>query len=102
MTVGITNGTLSDTKATILTQTGVTLSVKEIELHNTGASANTVTLWSLNNGGSSLQFFKKELKADETYSVFYSFPKQLNSTGDLLEGSASTAAEVNYTIIGPS
>ncbi len=102
MTIGITNGTLGDTKAALITQAGVTVQVKEIELHNTGASANTVTLWSLNSGGSSLQFFKRELAADENYKVYYSYPKELNSTGDAIEGSASTASEVNYTIIGPS
>lgn len=101
MTVGIGNGTLGDTKAALLTQAGTTKRIKEIELHNTGAAANTVTLWSLNSGGSSLQFFKRSLAADETFTIFYSYSKDLNSTGDSIEGSASTAGEVNYTFIGP-
>jgi len=83
---------------------GETVYVQVIVLHNTNASAETVTLNAVPNGdgeGVANQFFKASIPADDTVILDLGKPGIIMSTqGDAIEGVADTANKVTIAISG--
>lgn len=88
-------GQLAAAKATLHTgKAGAHSYVEQVHLYNSGAGDNTVKLYVTRDGGSSRCVFRGVLKTLERLEdeKVYTF---LNP-GELLEGEATNASEVNY------
>ena len=90
-------GQLPNAKGTLYTVPGATQAAVKVTLVNTGASARTVNLYA-NKDGTSRRFCPKDL----SLGVGDSFTSDLQTldAADLIEGDASAATEVDYTING--
>lgn len=89
-------GQLPSSKGTLYT-CGVTGAAGRINLVNTGASARTINIY-VNKSGTSRRISPKDMTlgvGERWNSVVETF-----ENGDLLEGDASAANEVDYSISG--
>lgn len=96
-------GQLATSKATLYTVgVGVVAHVTQIILVNTDASARTVNIYIKMSGGTSRRIIAKDLSlaAGASYWVPISPSALRLSAGDLIEGDASAATVVDYTISG--
>ena len=91
-------GQLPNAKSTLYTVPGATQAAAKVTLVNTGAAARTVNLYANKDGANSRRFCPKDL----SLGIGDSFTSDLQTleAGDLIEGDASAAAEVDYTING--
>lgn len=95
----LADGQLANSKGTIYTTPASTQAVvKNIILVNTGASANTVNLY-VKPGATSRRIIPKDLSL-ATGAQFVMSDEITLEAADLIEGDASTAAEVDFVING--
>ena len=97
----LADGQLPNSKTTLYTVPASTTAFVQVTLVATGASARTVNIYLKRSGGTSRRIFPKDLsinpgdhassKDERPYSL---------STGDIIEGDASAASEVDYIIEG--
>ena len=94
------DGQLAAAKATIYTcPTATTAIIRCISLVNTGAAARTVNLFLKSSGGTSRRIISKDLSLGVGFLM--EFDKVLTlEAADVIEGDASAATEVDYTISG--
>lgn len=94
------DGQLANTKGTLYTTPASTQAVaKNIILVNTGAGANTVNLYVQRDGSNSRRIIPEDLSLAAGAQFVMSDELTLEAA-DLIEGDASTAAEVDYVING--
>lgn len=91
-------GQLPNAKGTLYTTPGATTAGVKVTLVNTGAGANTVNLYAKKDGANSRRCSPKDLSLESGAS--WTSEVQTLTAADLIEGDASTAAEVDYTING--
>lgn len=98
-TKALANGQLANTKGTLYTTPGATQTiVKTITLVNTGASTRTINIY-LNTSGTSRRIIPKDTSL-LTGEAFYIDLNLTLEAADLIEGDASAATEIDYTISG--
>lgn len=96
----LANGQLAATKTTIYTAPAATEAVVNyITFVNTDTSARTVNLYFKKSGGTSRRIIPKDLSIAAGASSTHSMGQALE-TGDIIEGDASTASVVDYTLSG--
>uniref|UniRef100_A0A6M3L889 Uncharacterized protein n=1 Tax=viral metagenome TaxID=1070528 RepID=A0A6M3L889_9ZZZZ len=99
MIKALADGQLSDSKATLYTTPASTNTIiKSITLVNTDGSARTLNIY-VNRTGTSRRIAPKDLSLAAGAYTAYSDIITLE-TGDKIEGDASVAAVVDYTING--
>lgn len=99
----LAQGQLASSKTTLYTvATGVIAHVTQIILCNTSGSAVTVNIYVKMSGGTSRRIINKDksLAAGESYWLPIAPSALRLSAGDLIEGDASSAAQIDYTISG--
>ena len=96
----LADGQLAGAKATIYTCPSATQAiVRLVEYVNTGAGARTVNLYFKRSGGTSRRIGPKDMSLSSGYAA--EFDKIITmEEGDELEGDASVANEVDFTIKG--
>lgn len=96
----LADGQLPDVKGTLYTTPASTSTiVRNIILVNTGAGVNTVNLYYKKSAGTSRRICPKDLSLATGASAEIEICPNLEAAG-VIEGDASTAAEVDYTISG--
>lgn len=101
----LADGQLANAKATIYTApaaagTKIVIPIGGLVLVNTGAAANTVNIY-VNRTGTSRRVIPKDYTLQAGNDGFLRNDSVIVlETSDLLEGDASTAAEVDYTLSG--
>ena len=94
----LADGQLASTQTTIYTTPASTTTyLKTVTLSNTGAAANTCQLWLLPSGGTARRLAYVTLQANETFTL--DSPLVMD-TADALQGQATSASEVDYTMHG--
>lgn len=96
----VAQGRLPATKTTLYTSTGVESIVLEMILHNTAATSETFSIYHKKSGGTSRKIARGVLEQDETAYVVSDGEKLILGSGDEIEGNATNAAAVDYTIAG--
>lgn len=95
-------GQLPNTKTTLYTVPASTSALLTITLAATGASARTVNIYIKRSGGTSRRVLGMDTNMDPGdvgYIDHEGRPWSL-ATGDIVEGDASAATEIDYTIDG--
>ena len=93
----LADGQLGAAKGTIYTVPGATQAVAKVVLVNTDSSARTVNLY-VQRTGTSRRIIQKDLSLGVGATV--SSPVVTLEAGDLIEGDASAATVVDYSIHG--
>ena len=91
------NGQLAAAKGTLYTVPAATNAAVKVTLVNTDASARTINLYT-NKTGTSRRFSPKDMNL--LVGALWTSGIQTLETGDLIEGDASSATVVDYTING--
>ena len=93
---------LPSSKGTLYTVPASTSALVTIVISHTGAVARTANLFLRRSGGTSRRIVPKDLELDvsDTAYVDHEGRPFAMAAGDLIEGDASAAAEVDYTIDG--
>jgi len=91
------DGQLPNSKGTLYTTPGATQAAGRVTLVNAGASTRTVNLY-VQRTGTSRRVLQKDLSLPAG-SIVTSVLLTLEA-GDLIEGDASAATEIDYTING--
>ena len=96
----LADGQLANTKGTLYTVAGSTETiVKTITYVNTDSSARTVNLYVKRSGSTSRRIIPKDMTLGIGYMAVYDSEITLEA-GDIIEGDASAATVVDYTING--
>ena len=97
----LANGQLPNAKGTLYTVPASTDTiVRSIVLVNTNTTAEAVNLYFCPNAGTSVRLIPKDLSLGIGYSLVFDVPVTMGTAGDLIQGDATTAAKVDYTISG--
>lgn len=95
-------GQLPNSKTTLYTVPAATSALLTITLVATGAASRTMNIYLKRSGGSSRRLLPKDVTMDVGTACYLDHegrPFAL-ATGDIIEGDASTANEIDYTIDG--
>jgi len=93
----LADGQLPAAQGDLYTSTGVITYIVSIVLHNTNTTTENCTLWVLPSGGTARVIAYVELGADET---FYFNERRTLDSGDKIQGDATNATQVDYSIDG--
>lgn len=99
----LADGQLPNAKGTLYTCPALTAAViRSLVLVNTGAGINAVNLYLKRSGGTSRRIIAKDLDLATGVDLAFDCEKSMLmlSAGDVIEGDATTAAEVDYSITG--
>ena len=96
----LADGQLASTKGTIYTSSSVKTVVKALTVFNTNAADQTVSLYVKRSGSSSRQFFRAILAQNEFSYALSDGEVFVLSDGDVIEGDATNATAVDYSIMG--
>lgn len=91
-------GQLAASKGTLYTTPGATKAAVKVTLVNTDSVARTINLYAKKDGSNSRRFSPKDLSVGAGES--WTSPVQTLAAADLIEGDASAATVVDYTING--
>ncbi len=96
----LADGQLANTKSTLYTTPASTQAiVRSITLVNTDTSTRTVNLYLKRDGSNSRRIIPKDMSMDAGFMAVYDTTFTLEA-GDLVEGDASAATVVDFTING--
>lgn len=96
----LADGQLADATGDLYTvPASTTAYIKSITLVNTGAGDNDVNLFLLPSGGTARRLISKDLCLATAESLVFDAPIVVD-TGDKIQGDATSASEVDYTING--
>lgn len=97
----IADGQVSNAKAAIYTVGAATVGfVKQVTFYNTNAAVQTLEVWIKRSGGTSRQRRRFTLAQDESVDLLDDGESIELSTGDAIEARTTTAAAVDYMVLG--
>ncbi len=108
MTWALSKGQVSDTAAAIYTVgSGATARAKSVVFFNTGGSSESVVLYVVNNNGGAVgtaadadKIITFSLDPNGTAEFSPGYPLVGDAQNDTLQAESSTAATVNYFVLG--